>query len=105
MRPRLPARSSTKCLCGAAGLGWAVAEVKGAVHLTCALHNAHCRSIMARPAAQGGAALHFVDDRFETMHYIAEQAPDLMGRWVCAVACLGCSWVGGLLPPAAAVAW
>jgi hypothetical protein len=49
---------------------------------------------MARPAAQGAATLHFVDDRFETMHYIAEQAPDLMGRWVRAVACLGCSWVG-----------
>ena len=36
---------------------------------------------MERPVAQGGATLHFVDDRFETLHAICEQAPDLLGCW------------------------
>ena len=35
---------------------------------------------MERPVAQGGATLHFVDDRYETLHAIAEQAPDLLQR-------------------------
>ncbi|PSC70318.1 hypothetical protein C2E20_6217 [Micractinium conductrix] len=39
------------------------------------------RAIAARQVAAGGATLHFVDDRFETMHAIAEQAPDLLERW------------------------
>ena len=39
-----------------------------------------CRAIAARQVAAGGATLHFVDDRFETMHAIAEQAPDLLER-------------------------
>lgn len=41
-----------------------------------------CREVAQRPVAQGGATLHFVDDRYETMQAIAEQAPDLLGRWV-----------------------
>ena len=36
---------------------------------------------MERPVAEG-ATLHFIDDRYETMHAIAEQAPDLLQRWV-----------------------
>ena len=40
------------------------------------------REVAQRPVAQGGATLHFVDDRYETMQAIAEQAPDLLGRWV-----------------------
>lgn len=39
------------------------------------------REIAGRPVAQGGATLHFVDDRFETLEAIAEQAPDLMSSW------------------------
>lgn len=38
------------------------------------------RSIMARPAAQAGASLHFVDDRFETLEAMSQQA-DLVERW------------------------
>ncbi|KAI3426337.1 hypothetical protein D9Q98_008710 [Chlorella vulgaris] len=37
------------------------------------------RTIMKRPVA-AGATLHFVDDRFETLHAIVTQAPDL-SRW------------------------
>ena len=49
---------------------------------------------MARPVAQAGATLHFVDDRFETMHHIVEHAPDLLDRWVrCTVSSLH-GWVG-----------
>lgn len=36
---------------------------------------------MGRPVAAGGAALHFVDDRFATLHAVAQQAPDLVERW------------------------
>jgi hypothetical protein len=42
------------------------------------------RAITQRPVAASGATLHFVDDRFETLHAIAEAAPDLMARWVAA---------------------
>ena len=37
---------------------------------------------MERPVAEG-ATLHFVDDRYETLHAVAEQAPDLLQRCVC----------------------
>lgn len=39
------------------------------------------RTVMERPVAEG-ATLHFVDDRYETLHAVAEQAPDLLQRWV-----------------------
>lgn len=39
------------------------------------------REVAQRPVAQGGATLHFVDDRYETMQAIAEQAPDLLGSY------------------------
>ena len=35
---------------------------------------------MARPAAQAGATLHFVDDRFETLEAMSQQ-PGLVERW------------------------
>ncbi|KAI7843756.1 hypothetical protein COHA_002654 [Chlorella ohadii] len=38
------------------------------------------RTVMERPVAEG-ATLHFVDDRYETLHAVAEQAPDLLQRW------------------------
>ena len=36
---------------------------------------------MERPVAEG-ATLHFVDDRYETLHAVVEQSPDLLQRWV-----------------------
>ncbi len=39
------------------------------------------RTVMERPVAEG-ATLHFVDDRYETLHAVAEQAPDLLQRCV-----------------------
>ena len=53
---------------------------------------------MERPVAANGATLHFVDDRYETMHAIAEQAPDLLAR------CGDAPWAGSCQPVAAA-AW
>ena len=35
---------------------------------------------MARPVAAGGATLHFVDDRAETLEAIVQQAPDVAER-------------------------
>ena len=49
---------------------------------------------MERPevaAGGGGAAapaLHFVDDRFETLEAVVRQAPDLLGRYVRREACV-----------------
>lgn len=35
---------------------------------------------MGRPVAAGGATLHFVDDRFETLEAIVQTAPDVAAR-------------------------
>ncbi|KAL4448327.1 hypothetical protein ABPG75_005546 [Micractinium tetrahymenae] len=68
-----------------AGLGMEVEEGSPRIFASLIPPNekkiAALREIAQRPTAQGGATLHFVDDRYETMHAIAEQAPDLLSSW------------------------
>lgn len=55
-----------------------------AKHLPACSHPPHCcpsppSTVMERPVAEG-ATLHFVDDRYETLHAVVEQAPELLQR-------------------------